>query len=82
MAPSNVTARITRTMNIIKSNGIIHLFAFSIPFWTPNEITSTFANVNKAKPTSVIQGVPIIFPNSSAGSIAGSMTAPVNPSPL
>ena len=60
----------------MKSNGIIHLLAFSIPFCTPNEITSTLANVNNTRPTSVIQGVPIIFPNNSAGSTAGSITAP------
>lgn len=53
-----------------------------MPFCTPSEMTSTFASVNNAKPSNVIHGVLIIFPNNSLGLTVESITAPDTPRPL
>src|SRR5699024_97159 len=63
IAPSNVKERITNIIKNINNNGIIYLFARSIPFFIPSAMTNTFITVNIAKPISVTLGLPVTCPN-------------------
>src|SRR5699024_8144889 len=66
IAPSNVKERMTKMIKKINNNGIIYLFAFSIPFFTPNEMTNTLISVNKSNPKRVVPGLPTTEPNSAS----------------
>src|SRR5699024_6094290 len=63
IAPSNVNARTTIIKKKMNSNGIIYLFARSIPFFIPKEIKTTLHNVNNKRQPNVTVGLVITETN-------------------